>query len=190
LLRGNHESPSICRIYGFYDECKRRYTVKLWKTFCDVFNFLPVCALIDDKVICMHGGLSHEMFVEGAELRNDVHQMLRPADIPDSGFLCDLLWSDPLPDSSGFGPNERGVSVSFGADIVHSFLQKEDLDLVVRAHQVVEDGYEFFANRALVTIFSAPNYCGEFDNAAAVLSISDELVCSFQVLRPAAPAPQ
>lgn len=184
LLRGNHESPSICRIYGFYDECKRRYTIKLWKTFCDVFNCLPVCSIIDDKVICMHGGLGQDMMHENADVRDMVLSLSRPADIPDNGFLCDLLWSDPSVETQGFGPSDRGVSVSFGADIVNSFLLKEELDLVVRAHQVVEDGYEFFADRQLVTIFSAPNYCGEFDNAAAVLSIDDQLMCKFQVLKP------
>jgi len=184
LLRGNHESPSICRIYGFYDECKQRYSVKLWKTFCDVFNCLPACAIVDDKVICMHGGLSQEMMAQDVDVRRIVNNMSRPADIPDTGFLCDLLWADPSGDIVGFGNNDRGVSVSFGADIVQYFLQKEELDLVVRAHQVVEDGYEFFADRNLVTIFSAPNYCGEFDNAAAVLSIDENLVCSFQVLKP------
>jgi len=183
LLRGNHESPSICRIYGFYDECKTRYTVKVWKTFCDVFNCLPACAVVSDKVICMHGGLSQEMMKEGSDLVEEVSAMRRPADIPDSGFLCDLLWSDPA-DTVGFGMNDRGVSVSFGPDIVRSFLTMHGYDLVVRAHQVIEDGYEFFADRQLVTIFSAPNYCGEFDNAAAVLTISDRLVCSFHVLKP------
>ncbi|CAE8617811.1 unnamed protein product, partial [Polarella glacialis] len=184
ILRGNHESPSICRLYGFYDECKNRYSTKLWKTFCDVFNYLPASAIIDDKVICMHGGLSEHMLTEGTDLRAAINSIHRPADIPESGFLCDLLWSDPAEDTAGFAPNERGVSVSFGADIVKRFLQKESLDLIVRAHQVVEDGYQFFADRGLVTIFSAPNYCGEFDNAAAVLSIDAELRCSFQVLLP------
>jgi len=183
LLRGNHESPSICRIYGFYDECKQRYSVKLWKTFCDVFNCLPACAIIDDRVICMHGGLSQDMLRPDADVRRMVSSIGRPADIPDSGFLCDLLWSDPA-EVMGFGANDRGVSVSFGPDIVRAFLHKEDLDLVVRAHQVVEDGYEFFADRQLVTIFSAPNYCGEFDNAASVLTIDENLICSFQVLKP------
>jgi serine/threonine-protein phosphatase PP1 catalytic subunit len=185
LLRGNHESPSICRIYGFYDECKRRYNLKMWKQFIDVFNCLPVCARVDDKVLCMHGGLSQEMLNDDADLNKLVDTLVRPADIPDSGFLCDLLWADPMPDGFGFGPNDRGVSVSFGADVVQKILGKEDLDLVVRAHQVVEDGYEFFAGRQLVTIFSAPNYCGEFDNAASVLSIDENLQCSFQVLKPA-----
>eukprot|EP00930_Biecheleria_cincta_P089198 TRINITY_DN78469_c0_g1_i1.p1 TRINITY_DN78469_c0_g1~~TRINITY_DN78469_c0_g1_i1.p1 ORF type:complete len:352 (-),score=65.48 TRINITY_DN78469_c0_g1_i1:109-1092(-) len=182
LLRGNHESPSICRIYGFYDECKQRYNVKIWKTFCDVFNYMPACAIIDDKVICMHGGLSPSM--EGIDLRNEINAMQRPADIPDSGFLCDLLWSDPSEATQLWGANDRGVSVSFSAQVVREFLHREHMDLIVRAHQVVEDGYEFFADRGLVTIFSAPNYCGEFDNAAAVLSIDENLECAFQVLRP------
>merc|ERR1712199_61804 len=107
----------------------------------------------------MHGGLSQEMLTDGSDLNQLVDSLQRPADIPDTGFLCDLLWADPMPDGFGFGPNDRGVSVSFGSDVVENVLRKEDLDLVVRAHQVVEDGYEFFAGKKLVTIFSAPNYC-------------------------------
>lgn len=184
LLRGNHESPSICRIYGFYDECKRRYNVKLWREFCDVFNCLPVSALVDDRIVCMHGGLSKETLEENSSFRDSVLAIERPADIPDVGFLCDLLWSDPQQEISGFGWNDRGVSVSFGADVVEAFCKKEEVDLVCRAHQVVEDGYEFFAGRKLVTLFSAPNYCGEFDNAGAMLTVDQDLTCSFYVLKP------
>eukprot|EP00928_Gymnodinium_smaydae_P035905 TRINITY_DN2517_c0_g1_i2.p1 TRINITY_DN2517_c0_g1~~TRINITY_DN2517_c0_g1_i2.p1 ORF type:complete len:350 (+),score=74.35 TRINITY_DN2517_c0_g1_i2:155-1204(+) len=184
LLRGNHETPAISRIYGFYDECKRRYSVGLWKVFMDVFNCLPVCAVIDRRIICMHGGLSDQMLSPGQSVIEQIKAVPRPADIPDCGFLCDLLWSDPSPEVTGFHPNDRGVSVQFGVDVVHAFLHKEDMDLVVRAHQVVEDGYEFFADRRLVTLFSAPNYCGEFDNAAAVLAISEQLKCMFTVLKP------
>jgi serine/threonine-protein phosphatase PP1 catalytic subunit len=67
---------------------------------------------------------------------------------------------------------------------VAGFLQDHDLDLLVRAHQVVEDGYEFFAGRRLVTLFSAPNYCGEFDNAGGIISVDENLMCSFQILKP------
>ena len=77
------------------------------------------------------------------------------------------------------------MSYTFGSDSVADFLQKHDLDLICRAHQVVEDGYEFFARRQLVTIFSAPNYCGEFDNAGAMMTVDDTLMCSFQILKPA-----
>lgn len=84
----------------------------------------------------------------------------------------------------GWAENGRGVSYVFGADVVEAFLEQQDLDLIVRAHQVVEDGYQFFAGRRLVTLFSAPNYCGEFDNAGAMISIDEALLCSFQILKP------
>jgi serine/threonine-protein phosphatase PP1 catalytic subunit len=96
-----------------------------------------------------------------------------------------LLWADPDKDIVGWGENDRGVSFTFGEDVVAQFLRRHDLDLICRAHQVVEDGYEFFARRQLVTIFSAPNYCGEFDNAGAMMSVDDTLMCSFQILKPA-----
>ena len=205
LLRGNHECASINRIYGFYDECmlfilfisvireffiifiifffflnyiigKRRYSIKLWKTFTECFNYLPIAAIIDDKIFCMHGGLSPDL-----KSMEQIRRILRPTDVPDTGLLCDLLWSDPERDIQGWGENDRGVSFTFGPDIVSLFLKRQDLDLICRAHQVVEDGYEFFAKRQLVTLFSAPNYCGEFDNAGAMMSVDDTLMCSFQV---------
>ncbi|KAG8371447.1 hypothetical protein BUALT_Bualt13G0088500 [Buddleja alternifolia] len=179
LLRGNHECASINRIYGFYDECKRRFNVRLWKFFTDCFNCLPVAALIDEKILCMHGGLSPEL-TNLDQIRN----LSRPTDVPDSGLLCDLLWSDPSREMRGWGMNDRGVSYTFGPDKVAEFLMQHNLDLVCRAHQVVEDGYEFFADRQLVTVFSAPNYCGEFDNAGAMMSVNESLLCSFQILKP------
>ena len=180
VLRGNHECASINRIYGFYDECKRRFGIKLWKTFTDCFNCLPCAAVIDEKIFCTHGGLSPEL-----TSLDQVKRIVRPTDVPDTGLLCDLLWSDPDKDIDGWGENDRGVSFTFGEDIVAQFLNKHDLDLICRAHQVVEDGYEFFARRQLVTLFSAPNYCGEFDNAGAMMSVDDTLMCSFQILKPA-----
>jgi len=156
MLRGNHECSSISRIYGFYDECKRRYNIKVWRVFCDVFNCLPFAAIVDEKVFCIHGGPSPEL--------KDMQQIMaikRPTDIPDVGMLCDFLWSDPDAEVAGWGENDRGVSYTYGTDVVAAFLDKFDFDLIVRAHQVVENGYEFFGKRQLVTVFSAPNYwCG------------------------------
>ena len=131
LLRGNHESASINRIYGFYDECKRRFNVRLWKIFTDCFNCLPVAALIDDRILCMHGGISPEL-----TSLDQIRNISRPMDIPESGLVCDLLWSDPSGDVKGWGVNDRGVSYTFGADTVAEFLQKNDMDLICRAHQV------------------------------------------------------
>ena len=82
LLRGNHEASNINKIYGFYDECKRRYSIKLWKIFCDTFNCLPIAALIDDKILCMHGGISPELH----DL-DQLRKIIRPTDIPDNGKL-------------------------------------------------------------------------------------------------------
>jgi len=180
LLRGNHEAANINRIYGFYDECKRRHNIKLWRMFTQCFNCLPVAALISRKVFAMHGGLSPDL-----QSLEQIHRMARPTDVPEAGILCDLLWSDPEEHVNGWSENDRGVSFAFGPDVVSRFLQKHDLDLICRAHQVVEDGYQFFANRQLVTIFSAPNYCGEFDNASAMMDVDESLLCSFQILKPA-----
>ncbi len=180
MTRGNHECSSINRIYGFYDECKKRFSIKLWKTFTDCFNCLPVAAILDDKIICMHGGLGPDL-----DKIDRIKNIIRPTDVPERGLLCDLLWSDPDDSSNGFGNNERGVSVVFNGKIVQNFLKNNDLDLICRAHQVVEEGYEFFAERKLVTVFSAPNYCGEFDNAGAMMSVDENLNCSFQILKPA-----
>lgn len=197
MLRGNHECSSISRIYGFYDECKRRYNIKVWRVFCDVFNCLPFAAIVDEKVFCIHGGPSPEL--------KDMQQIMaikRPTDIPDVGMLCDFLWSDPDAEVAGWGENDRGVSYTYGTDVVAAFLEKFDFDLIVRAHQVVENGYEFFGKRQLVTVFSAPNYwcapsararprrltrrrSGEFDNAGAMMTVDENLMCSFQILKPA-----
>ena len=179
LLRGNHESSVTNRIYGFYDECKRRYNIRLWKSFTELFNYLPVAALIDDKILCMHGGLSPDL-----KSIENIKDISRPTEIPDNGLLCDLLWSDPDKEAVEYDENDRGVSVIFGEKVVTDFNKKNDLDLIIRAHQVVDDGYEFFANRQLITIFSAPNYCGEFDNSGAMMKIDENLICSFQILKP------
>ena len=179
MLRGNHESDNINKTYGFFDECKRRVNIKLWKKFNDLFNIFPITAIIKDKILCMHGGLSPNL------LNFDLlKKIVRPTEVPDSGLLCDLLWSDPGENIDSWGENERGVSYTFSEKIVEEFLDKYDLDLICRAHQVVENGYEFFANRQLVTIFSAPNYCGEFDNAGAMMLIDKDLMCTFKVLKP------
>lgn len=185
LLRGNHECASINRIYGFFEECHRRFSIRLWRTFTDCFNCLPIAAIVDDKIFCCHGGLSPEL-----ENMDQIRKIPRPIDIPNSGVMCDLLWSDPDRDTHGWGENDRGISFIFGADVVKQFLERHNLDLICRGHQVVQDGYEFFANKQLVTIFSAPNYCDEFDNAGAMMSVDPTLLCSFQILKPSVLPPR
>ena len=150
MLRGNHECQNISRIYGFFDECKRRHSMKLWKEFIDLFNIFPIAALIEDKILCMHGGLSPKL-----TKMQEINKIRRPTEVPDSGLMCDLLWADPATGlasnnwkvkKTGWGDNDRGTSYVFAEWIVDEFLKTHNLDLIVRGHQVMEDGYEFFAD--------------------------------------------
>nr|CDQ00188.1 Bm10870, isoform m [Brugia malayi] len=181
LLRGNHECAGINRVYGFYEEVNRRYrSVRLWE---DTFNYLPYAACIAGKILCMHGGLSPKLN-DFDSLRN----IKRPSDPQPTSMELDILWSDPDERVQGWQPNSRGISFVFGVDVLTDVCEKLNIDLVARAHQVVQDGYEFFGNRRLVTIFSAPHYCGEFDNAAAAMNVAEDLSCSFHVFKPTAKA--
>ncbi|EDW77191.1 uncharacterized protein Dwil_GK22239 [Drosophila willistoni] len=179
LLRGNHECASINRVYGFFDEVKRRYNIKLWRTFTDCFNFMPVAAIVGERIFCCHGGLSPSL-----HRMDQIRELSRPSEVPSNGVMCDLLWADVNRATKGWGYNSRGVSFTFDDSIVKQFIRRHNLDLIVRAHEVVEDGYEFFADRHLITIFSAPNYCGQMDNAGGVMKVTRDLTCSFYILKP------
>ena len=181
LLRGNHESEDINRMYGFYDECKRKVSLRIYKKFCNLFNILPITALVGEKILCMHGGLAYDL-----KNIDQLKTIKRPTEIPEAGLLCDLVWSDP-DDSLYFGfctNKERGISVCFSKKQVEEFTEKNDLDLICRAHQVVEEGFQFFANMKLITVFTAPNYMDEFDNNGAILEVNENMICSLHVLRP------
>ena len=80
---------------------QRRYSIKLWKAFTDCFNCLPCAAVIDEKIFCCHGGLSPEL-TRMEQIRN----LMRPTDVPDTGLLCDLLWADPDKDQKGWGARQ------------------------------------------------------------------------------------
>ena len=127
----------------------------------------------------MHGGLSPHLIKP-----DDIDEIKRPTDVPDEGLLCDILWTDPTNNIMGWKDSERGVSYVFGPDVSATFTYCNNLDLIVRAHQVVEDGYEFTHKRKVITIFSAPNYCNEFQNCAAILKVSENLRCELKILRP------
>ena len=179
LLRGNHELTDANRIYGFYNECMRRYGVLIRKKFTDLFDYLPIAAIIDDKIFCVHGGLSPEL-----KSPKDILSIHRPTDIPNVGLLCDLLNSDPDIEATDYDENDKGVSVIFGEKVVLDFNKMNNLDLIVRGNQVVKDGYEFFASRQLITIFSASNFKGEYDNSGGILNIDESLTCDLTTLRP------
>jgi serine/threonine-protein phosphatase PP1 catalytic subunit len=180
MLRGNHECSYINRQFGFYDECMEHYDVNVWHIFSDVFNCLPVAAVVDEKIFCVHGGISPEL-TDLSQIKN----IERPLEVPEEGLLCDLLWADPDPTVEDWGANERGTSYVFGSQALGNFLKRFEFDLVCRAHQAVTGGYEFpfEGDAGIVTLFSAPNYCG-WDNKGAVLHVDDDLFCSFTVLEP------
>jgi|688.fasta_scaffold200926_2 serine/threonine-protein phosphatase PP1 catalytic subunit len=148
-------------------------TVKTWKIISDTFNFFPIAAVISNRIFCVHGGLSPLI-----KTISSINNIKRPIDPAGNKILSDMLWSDPKPSTDGWSDNfERGISYYYGRNVIDLFLNKNEFDLICRSHQVVEDGYEFGYEKKLITIFSAPNYCGEFTNLAAVLKISADLMC-------------
>nr|CDJ80243.1 Metallophosphoesterase domain containing protein [Haemonchus contortus] len=144
---------------------------------------MPLCGLIAGRILCMHGGLSPQLTAID-QLRN----LPRPQDPPNPSMGIDLLWADPDQWVKGWQANTRGVSYVFGQDVVIEMCAKLGIDLIARAHQVVQDGYEFFASKKMVTIFSAPHYCGQFDNFAATMKVSEDLVCNFSMYKPTSKA--
>ncbi|CAD5214185.1 unnamed protein product [Bursaphelenchus okinawaensis] len=179
LLRGNHETRDVNRVYGFYEECQLRYSLDLYRAYSTAFEFMPLTGLIGEKILCMHGGISPSLY--HLDQLRDIKRPLEPT--TNMTLELDVLWSDPQAGVQGYTPSTRGASYCFGEDALNDKLQKLNLDMVVRAHQVVNDGFEFFANRKLVTVFSAPLYCGQFNNSGAVMQISEDLTCSFTILQ-------
>uniref|UniRef100_A0A0K0FYC9 Serine/threonine-protein phosphatase n=1 Tax=Strongyloides venezuelensis TaxID=75913 RepID=A0A0K0FYC9_STRVS len=180
LLRGNHECYKVNRHYGFYDEISRKYhSMDLFEAFGSMFEYMPVSAIVGDKILCVHGGLSPEL-----KSRECLMKIKRPVCPYNNSFVCDLLWSDPDLLTKGFSSSTRGVSYFFGTGITSKTCEDLKIDLICRGHQVVQDGYEFFADRKLVTIFSAPHYCGQYANSGAFMTVSGELACSFTILKP------
>lgn len=183
MLRGNHECAYINRLYGFYEECNHYYGSdnSIWRKFGEAFNWLPIAAIIEEKIFCIHGGISPYL-----NSLDDIRTMKRPQEIPEEGLLCDLVWSDPKPDADTWEDNERGTSFCFGLQQVEDFLTKFNFDLICRAHQAVMNGYEFSfpGSQYMITLFSAPNYCYEYENKGAILHVNENLICSFTVLEP------
>jgi len=180
ILRGNHESRQITQVYGFYDECLRKYgNPNVWKYFTDLFDYLPLTALIEKTIFCLHGGLSPSI-----DSLDHIMALDRCQEVPHEGPMCDLLWSDP-DDSCGWGLSPRGAGYTFGQDISEHFNHKNKLTLVSRAHQLVMEGYNWSHNKHVVTIFSAPNYCYRCNNQAAIMEIDEHLEYTFLQYDPA-----
>ena len=183
ILRGNHECPEVNATYGFLGECESRFGSDarlVFNKINEVLCILPLCAIISEKIFCVHGGISpHLKKVE------DINKINRFIIIPDSGLLCDLMWSDPNNSvNENWGINARGISCTYSVNAVDTFLKNNNLQLICRAHQLVSEGYKFTHNNKLITVFSAPNYCGNCGNDGAVMKINKDLVCSFIIIKP------
>ena len=182
LIRGNHECSKLNEAYGFFDECEERYGKDgryVWKLINDALHELSISVLINEKIFCTHGGISPDLH----EL-SEINSLKKGTNIPDNGIFCDLTWADPKKHKQDWKKNDRGVSYTFNESALDNFMNKHNLQLVIRAHQVVNNGYKFFDNKKLITLFSAPNYCGEVGNNGAVMKISKDLECSFIILKP------
>ncbi|XP_011033729.1 PREDICTED: serine/threonine-protein phosphatase 5 isoform X1 [Populus euphratica] len=164
LSRGNHESKSMNKIYGFEGEVRSKLSETFVELFAEVFCCLPLAHVINGKVFVVHGGL---FSVDGVKL-SDIKAIDRFCEPPEEGLMCELLWSDPQP-FPGRGPSKRGVGLSFGKDVTRRFLQDNNLDLVVRSHEVKDEGYEIEHDGKLITVFSAPNYCDQMGNKGAFI---------------------
>ncbi|KAJ2429214.1 Serine/threonine-protein phosphatase PP2A catalytic subunit [Coemansia sp. RSA 2524] len=180
ILRGNHESRQITQVYGFYDECLRKYgSAEVWKYFTNLFDYLPLTALIEDQIFCLHGGLSPSI-----DTLDHIRSLDRVQEVPHEGPMCDLLWSDP-DDRCGWGISPRGAGYTFGQDISEAFNHNNGLTLIARAHQLVMEGYNWSQEKNVVTIFSAPNYSYRCVKQAAIMEIDENMKYTFLQFDPA-----
>lgn len=200
LIRGNHEDPTINAIYGLRDECRRRLHEEpeepdsCWNKFNRAFEWLPVAAIIENQILCLHGGVggSVQSVAEIAAMQRPLHV----AQIPQTPFeqrVTDLLWSDPSDSDAVTGvtlnetrdPDGTGRIVKFGPDRVRDFLRNNaPLSMIIRAHECVMDGFERFANGQLITVFSATDYCGHHKNAGALLFVRRDLTIVPKLIYP------
>ncbi|KAK4341880.1 hypothetical protein RND71_037696 [Anisodus tanguticus] len=177
LIRGNHESRQITQVYGFYDECLRKYgSVNVWRYCTDIFDYLSLSALIENKIFSVHGGLSPTI-----STLDQIRTIDRKQEVPHEGAMCDLLWSDPEDIVDGWGLSPRGAGFLFGGSVVTSFNHSNNIDYICRAHQLVMEGYKWMFNNQIVTVWSAPNYCYRCGNVAAILELDENLNKQFRV---------
>uniref|UniRef100_A0A1I7U8Q9 Serine/threonine-protein phosphatase n=1 Tax=Caenorhabditis tropicalis TaxID=1561998 RepID=A0A1I7U8Q9_9PELO len=169
LIRGNHESRQITQVYGFYDECMRKYgNPSVWRHCTEVFDYLSLSAIIDGKVFCVHGGLSPSI-----STMDQIRTIDRKQEVPHDGPMCDLLWSDPEEGARGWGISPRGAGYLFGNEACEGFCDANGISLIARAHQLVMEGYKYHFDKTVATIWSAPNYCYRCGNVAAIMEIDE-----------------
>ena len=176
LIRGNHETRQITQVYGFYDECLRKFgSALVWRFCAEIFDYLVLAAIVGDRVMCVHGGLSPTI-----KTLDQIRILDRKQEVPHEGAMSDLLWSDP-DTNPGWGLSPRGAGYFFGPDIVKQFNELNRIDLIARAHQLVMEGFRWWFDNQLVTVWSAPNYCYRCGNTASILELDDQCNGTFQL---------
>jgi diadenosine tetraphosphatase ApaH/serine/threonine PP2A family protein phosphatase len=180
LLRGNHECRQVNQMYGIYVEIVTRFGHPGPYKMCnEMFDYLPIAALIENKIFCVHGGLSPEVRVV-----EQIASFDRLHEIPSSGAISDLCWSDPAEPGGddGWATNQRGAGFLFGRNTVREFCHNNRLTFIARAHQLAAEGFQwhFGADRMLVTVWSAPNYMYRCGNRASVMVLGEELEPEFR----------
>ena len=177
LLRGNHESRQITQAYGFYEECQRKYgSVNVWRMCTDIFDLFQLAAVIESKVFCVHGGLSPHV-----NLIDDIRKLDRKQEVPRDGPMSDILWSDPDKEVKTYSYSPRGAGYLFGEEDTVKFNRENNIDLIARAHQLIQEGYQFLFNDKLVTVWSAPNYCYRCGNDASIMEFDEHMNRSFKI---------
>jgi len=166
LARGNHETRNMNKLYGFEGEVTKKYDEDLYQMFCEAFCLLPLCHVINRQVFVLHGGL----FSQDNVTLDAIRKVNRDCEPPDEGLMTEMLWSDPQP-GRGRMPSKRGVGVAFGEDVTDNFLQTNDLKLVIRSHEMKEQGYAVEHGGKCITVFSAPNYCDQMGNKGAFIRL-------------------
>jgi len=170
MSRGNHETRAMNKIYGFEGEVKQKYDSLAFDLFTELFDVLPLAHVVGQKIFVVHGGL----FGEDGVTLEILQKINRKREPPNSGPMADMLWADPQV-SPGRSPSKRGVGQAFGPDVTNAFLSVNNLDLIIRAHEVKEAGYQLEHGGKLVTVFSAPNYCDQVGNLGAYAVIKADL---------------
>ena len=180
LLRGNHESRDMTEIFGFAEECRQKLSISIWSLFCATFDALPIAAVVNFSILCVHGGISPDLVT-----LKQIADISRPCDIPQSGFITDLMWSDPLNETKEYAESIRGSTVTWGLAPAQRFMKANKLNMIVRGHQVALNGYEFpfFPNKSIVTVFSASNYDIQIKNKAAYMIVDKDGHVSYKTIQ-------
>ncbi|CDS09702.1 hypothetical protein LRAMOSA02379 [Lichtheimia ramosa] len=186
LARGNHETDNMNKVYGFEGEVRAKFNETMFKLFSETFNALPLAHVIENKILVVHGGLFSKDDVTLDDIRKiDRLSLGQPGT---DGLMCELLWSDPQPEP-GRGASKRGVGIQFGPDVTKNFLERNNLDMLIRSHEVKENGYVIEHDGKCVTVFSAPNYCDTVGNKGAFINITPDLKLDYVTFE-AVPHPQ